>query len=381
MRRAQCNSSRHSGGQAPRVGKIIGRYVLREVLTAWLLMMVVLLIILTAYEVGAVLERAAASQFPQGVIARLIYLGLLQYVSLVAPMALLLGIIWAFGRLYHDTEMAAALACGVRPGTMYRPVIALAVVVAAGLAAVTLVLAPSATFQALTLRDKAIRAGQFAPLQPGQFRSFGGGSAVVYAQQVEPNGTLGNVFIERTQGRTVEVAVANQARHTVSPDGTTQTIELYNGERFEGVPGSAQFRIMRFAEHTVPIPMPPANQVVTDLDAAPTATLYSSTNPRAQAKLQWRIALPLMCLVLAIVALPLARLKPRQGRYARVWVALVLYVVYLNLLSAGEAWLGHGRIPSYLGLWWVHGVIILLAVAISRAPALANRVRLTGARA
>ena len=121
--------------------------------------------------------------------------------------------------------------------------------------------------------------------------------------------------------------------------------------------------------------------LVTALDAAPTATLYSSTNPRAQAKLQWRIALPLMCLVLAIVALPLARLKPRQGRYARVWVALVLYVVYLNLLSAGEAWLGHGRIPSYLGLWWVHGVIILLAVAISRAPALANRVRLTGARA
>ena len=344
-------------------------------------MMAVLLIILTAYEVGAVLERAAASQFPQGVIARLIYLGLLQYVSLVAPMALLLGIIWAFGRLYHDSEMAAALACGVRPAMLYRPVIALAVVVAAGLAAVTLVLAPRATFQALTLRDKAIRAGQFAPLAPGQFRAFGGGSAVVYAQQVEPNGALGNVFIERTRGSTVEVAVANQARHTVSPDGTTQTIELYHGERFEGVPGSAQFRIMRFAEHTVPIPMPAVHQVVTDLDAAPTAALYASRDLRQQAKLQWRIALPLMCLVLAIVALPLARLRPRQGRYARVWVALVLYVVYLNLLSAGEEWLGHGQIPLLLGLWWVHVVVILLAVAMMRGPELASRMRILGARA
>ena len=363
------------------MGKIIGRYVLREVLSAWLLMMAVLLIILTAYEVGAVLERAAASQFPQGVIARLIYLGLLQYVSLVAPMALLLGIIWAFGRLYHDSEMAAALACGVRPAVLYRPVIALAVVVAAGLAAVTLVLAPRATFQALTLRDKAIRAGQFAPLEPGQFRSFGGGSAVVYAQQVEPNGALGNVFIERTRGRTVEVAVANQARHTVSPDGSTQTIELYDGERFEGVPGSAQFRIMRFAEHTVPIPMPPANQVVTDLDAAPTAALYASNDLRKQAKLQWRIALPLMCLVLAIVALPLSRLRPRQGRYARVWVALVLYVVYLNLLSAGEEWLGHGKMPLLFGLWWVHAVVILLAMAMMRGPEFAGRMRWFGARA
>ena len=357
------------------MGKIIGRYVLREVLTAWLLMMAVLLIILTAYEVGAVLERAAASQFPQGVILRLIYLGLLQYVSLVAPMALLLGIIWAFGRLYHDSEMAAALACGVRPMTLYRPVIGLGLLVAAGVAAVTLVLAPQATDQALTLRDQAIRAGQFAPLEPGQFRAFGGGSAVVYAQRVEPDGTLGNVFIERTHGPVVEVALADRARHTVSPDGNMQTIELYDGERFEGVPGSARFRIMRFAEHTVPIPMPPANEVVTDLDAAPSSALLASADPRSQAKLQWRIALPLMCLVFAIIALPLARLNPRQGRYARVWLALVVYVVYLNLLTAAEQWVGRGTLPVYVGLWWVHVAVIALAVVLLRGPAMAQRAR------
>ncbi len=344
-------------------------------------MMAVLLIVLTAYEVGVVLERAAASQFPQGVIGRLIYLGLLQYVSLVAPMALLLGIIWAFGRLYHDSEMAAALACGVRPAVLYRPVIGFAIAVAAALAAVTLVLAPTATHDALTLRDQAIRAGQFAPLQPGQFRSFGGGRAVVYAQRVEPDGTLGNVFIERTRGSVVEVAVANRARHTVSPDGKTQTIELYHGERFEGVPGKPEFRIMRFAEHTVPIPMPPASNAVTDLDAAPTAALYASSSPRLQAKLQWRIALPLMCLVLAILAIPMSRLEPRQGRYARVWLALVIYVVYLNLLTAGEPWIARGTIPVYLGLWWVHGLMIALVLVITRGPALAHRVRSRWVRA
>lgn len=362
------------------MGKIIGRYVLREVLAAWLLMMAVLLIILTAYEVGVVLERAAASQFPPGVIWRLIYLGLLQYVSLVAPMALLLGIIWALGRLYHDSEMAAALACGVRPAMMYRPVIGLAIVVTVALAAVTLVFAPAATHKALTLRDQAVRAGQFAPLQPGQFRAFGGGSAVVYAQRVAPNGTLGDVFIERTRGPVVEVAVADEARHTVSPDGKTQTIELYHGERFEGVPGTAEFRIMRFAEHTVPIPMPPARDIVTDRDAATTAALFASPARRDQAKLQWRIALPLMCLVLASIALPLARLRPRQGRYARVWIALVLYVVYLNLLTAGEAWIGHGQIPTYLGLWWVHALVIALAVMITRGPGTVQRVRHRWAR-
>ena len=357
------------------MGKILGRYVLREVVAAWLVSMLVLLIILTAFEVSAVLERAAASQFPQGVILRLIYLGLLQYVSLVAPMALLLGIVWAFGRLYHDSEMAAALACGVRPATLYGPVIGFGVVIAAALAVVTLILAPSATYQALSLRDQAIRAGQFAPLRPGQFRSFGGGSAVVYAQTVEPDGTLENVFLERNRGPVAQVVVAAQARHTVSPNGRTQTIELYDGERFDGIPGSTKFRIMRFAEHTVPIPMPPAHDVVTDLDAAPTAALYASSAPSHQAKLQWRIALPLMCLMLAIIALPLSRLAPRQGRYARIWLAVVVYLVYMNLLSAGEIWLAQGRIPLYLGLWWVHGVMALLALVITGVPGTTQRVR------
>lgn len=357
------------------MGKILGRYVLREVVTAWLLMMGVLLIILMAFEISAVLERAAASQFPSGVIFRLIYLGVLQYVSLVAPMALLLGIVWAFGRLYHDSEMAAALACGVRPVVFYAPVAVLGLLVAAALAGVTLVLAPSATHQALSLRNEAVRAGQFAPLQAGQFRAFGGGNAVVYAQQVQPDGTLGQVFVERTQGPVVEVALANEARHTISPDGKTQTIELYNGERFEGIPGSPQFRIMRFAEHTLPIRMPPVRSAVTDLDAQPTAALFAAADPRSQAKLQWRIALPLMCFVLALVALPLSKLEPRQGRYARIWLAVVLYVVYSNLLTAGETWIARGAIPEVLGLWWTHIAVVLLAVAITMGPTAVQRLR------
>lgn len=357
------------------MGKILGRYVLREVVTAWLLMMGVLLVILMAFEVSAVLERAAASQFPAGVILRLIYLGVLQYVSLVAPMGLLLGIVWAFGRLYHDSEMAAALACGVRPAIFYTPVILLGLLVAAALAAVTLVLAPSATHQALALRNEAVRAGQFAPLQAGQFRAFGGGNAVVYAEKVQPDGTLGDVFVERTQGPVVEVALASEARHTVSADGKTQTIELYHGERFEGVPGRPEFRIMRFAEHTVPIRMPAEASAITDLDAQPTSALFASPDPRHQAKLQWRIALPLMCFVLAIVALPLSRLEPRQGRYARIWLAVVVYVVYSNLLTAGETWIARGTIPVDLGLWWTHIAVVLLAVALTVVPMAARRLR------
>ena len=357
------------------MGKILGRYILREVVTAWIVVMGVLLVILLANQVAAVLERAAASQFPQGVVLELIYLGMLQYLSILVPVGLLLGIVLALGRLYHDSELAAALACGVRPVTLYGGVIGLGVVLAAGLAALTLQVAPGATAQALTIRNAAVRAGQFAPLQPGTFRAFGSGNAVVYAEKVDPDGTLENVFVERNRGPVVEVAVAQRALHTVSPDGSTQAITLLDGERLEGIPGSRQFRIMHFAQDFNPIHVPAANGVITDLDAQPTGALLASPDPRHQAMLQWRISMPLMCIVLTLLAVPLARLKPRQGRYSRVWIAVVVYLVYSNLISAGQAWIAHGAIPVALGLWWAHAAVLLLALAVVFAPQVARRLR------
>ena len=363
------------------MGKILGRYILREVITSWIVVMGVLLLILLANQVAAVLERAAVSQFPQGVVLELIYLGILQYLSILVPVGLLLGIILALGRVYHDSELAAAFACGVRPITLYAPVIGLGVVLAIGLAALTLIVAPGATAQALTLRNAAIHAGQFAPLQPGTFRAFGGGSAVVYAEKVDADGTLQNVFVERNQGPVVEVAVASRALHTVAPDGNTQTIKLLDGERLEGIPGSSQFRTSNYAELTIPVRVPPVSDVITDLDAQPTAALLASPDPKRQAQFQWRLSMPLMCIVLTVLAVPLARLKPRQGRYSRVWLAVVVYLVYSNLISLGQAWIARGAIPVALGLWWTHAAVILFALAVIFGPQAAQRLRYREGRA
>ena len=362
------------------MGKILGRYILREVITSWLVVMGVLLVILLANQVAAVLERAAAGQFPQGVVFELIYLGILQYLSLLLPFGLLLGIVLALGRVYHDSELAAAFACGVRPLTLYGPVIGLGVLLAIGLAALTLVVSPGATAQALTVRNAAVRAGQFAPLQPGTFRAFGGGSAVVYAEKVDADGTLQNVFVERNEGPMVEVAIARRAVHTAASDGSSQTIKLLDGERLVGIPGSAQFRTSNYAELSIPVRVPPVSDVITDLDAQPTASLFASRNPKYQAQLQWRLSMPLVCIVLTVVAVPLARLKPRQGRYARVWLALLVYLVYYNLISLGQAWIAHGAIPAALGLWWTHVVVVLLTLAVVFGPQAAQRLRYRTAR-
>ena len=355
---------------------IFGRYVLREVVTAWLAVTGVLLVILLANAVVGVMERAAANQYPQSMVLELIGLSSLQYLSIVLPVGLLLGVVLALGRLYADSEVAAALACGVGPRTLYTPVALLALVVAGALTWLSLVLAPEATAQALSLRNAALRAGQLAPIAAGKFRGFGAGTkAVLYARSVTRDGALGDVFLERSDGPQVEVALADRATHSVTADGLTHILTLYDGERLEGVPGSPEFRMVRFAEHVVTLQVPMMTDVVRDLEARSTSSLRHSTDRAERAELHWRISMPIMCLVLALLAVPLSKLRPRQGRYARVWLAVLIFFVYYNLATTGRTWIAHNTVPEVVGLWWTHVVVALLALSVILGPGLIHRLR------
>jgi len=357
------------------LGRILDRYILREIISSWLLVTGVLLAILLTNQLARVLQRAADNQYPREVVLQLIGLGVLGNLGIVVPIGLLLGIVLALGRLYHDSEMTAAHACGVGQARIYGPIIAFALVVAAGQLWISTSLAPSAFAKTSALRTAALRAGQFAPVSPGRFRTFGGGDAVVYAEGVNADGTLSKVFVEREQRGKVEVALAERARHEVAPDGLTHTITLYNGERFEGLPGSPKFRIMRFGEHMIPVQMPLPEDAAARPDAMPLARLLESSDLKSIAELNWRFSLPLMAIVLAVIAVPVSRLRPRQGRYARVWLAILLYFLYSNLISAGKVWIERGVTPARLGLWWTHALIILLVLLSLWMPAAIGRVR------
>jgi len=335
----------------------------------------VLMVILLTNEGARVLSRAADNQYPRDMVVALIGLGALQHLPILVPIGLLLGMVMAFGRLYHDSEMTAALACGVGMGRVYAPIISVGIVVAAILAWLSLSVGPASMARVLSLRSAALHAGQLAPVAPGRFRSFGGGRTVVYAQGTLPDGDLSNVFVERERGGRVEVALAQRARHAVAADGRSLTITLYDGERLEGIPGSAQFRTMKFAEHLIPVQMPALRNEAEDLDAAPTRELIGATALDRRAQLQWRLALPVMCLVLAVLAVPISRLRPRRGRLSRVWLAVLLFILYFNLLSAGRVAIEHGRLPAALGLWWTHAVVVIAVLLITQAPEWLARLR------
>ncbi len=355
--------------------RILDRYILREVVVSWLGVTGVLLAILLTNQLASVLARAAEAQYPRDLVLKLILLGSLQNVPLILPVGLLLGILLALGRLYHDSEMTALQACGAGSRPVVLPVLGFTVVLAVLLAALSLYVAPAAAGRWLELRSEALRAGQFAPVTSGSFRIFGGGSTVVYAQGAAPDGTLTHVFVERDRDGKLEVALAQRATHAYNEKGDMQVITLYDGERFEGTPGERRFRIVRFAENTIPVRLPALGGGVVKTWGASTHDLLATHGREEIAELHWRIAFPIMALVLACIAIPLSRLRPRQGRYARIGYAILIFFVYINLATGGQQALARGAIPLWYGLWWVHAAVVLLAAGILLVPQWLSRVR------
>ena len=346
--------------------QILQRYVWREMTVNFLGVTGALAAILFIYQIGAVLERAAHYQYPRALVLRLFALGAAENFSLLLPLGLLLGVVLALGRLYHESEMTAAQACGYGRGRAWVPAALLAIPVAGLSAWLNLQFAPQAAAQRAALSAEAVREGLAVPFQAGQFRSFEGGHTVVYARAADKSGELQRVFIKQSIGSTVVTTVAQRARRQLGADGLSQTIVLLDGERFEGVPGTQRFRVLRFAELNVPLaaPMPAARRE--RLDERSTARLFGSANLRDRAELQWRLGFPLMVLVAAACAMSLGRLRPRQGRYARVWVAVLLFAVYGNLAIAARSWFEHGTTPAALGVWWVHLPFVVVALWLGR---------------
>jgi lipopolysaccharide export system permease protein len=155
-------------------------------------------------------------------------------------------------------------------------------------------------------------------------------------------------------------------------------LTLYSGERIEGTPGSAELRRVRFEQSVIPVAVPDALLAPPRLEAQSTTQLLASEDLAAIAEWQWRIAAPVMVLVLAMLAVPLARLRPRQGRYARIWLGVVLYFVYFSLISAGRVWIEKGVIPASLGLWWVHLLVIAVTMLVLLSPRWRARWRYRG---
>ena len=343
--------------------RILDRYIFREVAQTWLSVTTVLLFILLTNQFARVLGDVAKDKLPKDAVFQIIGLTGLQYLTILVPIGLFLSIMLALGRLYADSEMPAMMACRVGPAGIYRPITWLMLPLVAGVAWLAMDVAPRALTAIERIGVEARRQADLASIEPGKFTASGGDDSVVYAERVMGPGTVEKVFLQRrTEAGEVEVVVAERGEQRDSDDPNTRFFVLHDGRRYSGVPGTASFTVMEFAEHGIPYRLPDLSEPELEPRAMPTLDLFGSTDPAHVAELHWRLGVPLSTLILAIFAVPLSRSQPRQGRYGRIATGLLVFIIYFNLLSAGKAWVEQGTVPAWMGIWWVH--VLMLSAAL-----------------
>lgn len=346
---------------------IIFRYLSKDILVSACAVCFSLLMIFLSVRFVNLLADAAAGKYSVDVLFLMIGYRMPGFLQIILPLGFYMAILLAYGRLYMESEMVVLYACGMSQRQLIAITMVPATVVAILVALFSFWLGPvGAQSYARVLEEQRSRS-DFETLNAGRFQALGG-STITYVNQITHGRKhLEEVFIarENTDKNGTMVVTAQYGEQAQHPEYNQRYLVLHDGYRYEGQPGTPDFRVTKFStygQYMAPVEL--TGDYTNQTDAKNTSELISSTELNLRTALQWRFSLPVMVFVVALLAIPLSRTNPRQGRYMKMLPAILVFVFYYIFLSSLRGAMEHGKWPVYPGLWAVHFAFLLLAFAL-----------------
>jgi lipopolysaccharide export system permease protein len=326
----------------------------------------VLLIVIVGQSFVSLLGKVMKGKLPADVVVSMLGLGILKSAILLIPFALLLTIMLTLGRYYRDSEIYAIKASGIGSRSLLRFTSLLLIPLIAFLFYLSIYSAPWAEQQIETIKQKAGGLTDIYSLTPGQFIESNQGNWVVFVEQSDrESGEVKNVFIYDRRDGNVAIETAQYAEQKNLAELGGESLILKKGQRYEGTPGEGGFTLLSFDQHAVRVPEFDLNIDTNDPEFKSSTDLIESKKLPDIAEFQWRISVPIAAILLALLAFPLSVTSPRQGRFAGLAIAIVIYLIYSNLLILAETWVADGKFPVVPGVFAVHAAMLLLVIILS----------------
>lgn len=344
---------------------IIFRYLSRDLLITSLAVSSILLTIFLSGKFGDYLDDAAQGKLAVDVLFTIIAYRMPNLLELILPLGFYLAILLAYGRMYIESEMVVLSATGMSQWQLVKITMAPAAIVTLIVAAFSFWLSPlGAQLTEQTLAEQRNRS-EFESLQEGRFQAIGQGRIMTYVEKVSDNNKrLERVFVAQQDGQTNStIVVAETGEQAYNPDFGQRYLVLHSGHRYEGHPGTNEFKITRFEEWGRYLPPTTSEaEFESEADGKTTAQLLAADDLESKAALQWRISMPLMVLIATLLAVPLSKTNPRQGRYLKMLPAILIYIFYLAFLINARGAIAKGDLPVGLGMWVVHIPFLIIAL-------------------
>lgn len=347
---------------------LIFRYLGKEVFVTLVSLTAILLLIFMSNQMIIYLNRVATGQIPGMLLLKLLMLELPTLLSLLLPLGFYISLLLAYSRLYAENEMTVLQACGYGNGQLMRDSLLMAIAVSAFVLIIMLWGSPLiATERATLLRTTGVQT-LIQTIVPGRFIAIPGGQQIFYVEAMNSAHTQGkNVFLAQRSPKDADeqwdVLWADKAFAETDPETHEDYVVLENGHKYQGVPGRADYQVVAFEQYRARLPHTTVS-IREDIRTASTASLWppDQADPARAAELQWRFSIPLMVIVLTLIGVPLSRVNSRSGKYARLLPAIVIFILYANLMFIARDWVVSGKVSLWIGLWWVHVLFILLGL-------------------
>lgn len=361
---------------------IIYRYLSRQLFWATLAVSFVLSFIIVFSRFLKYLSDAAVGKFDGTAVFLITGYRLPELLEMILPLGLFLGILLAYGRMYLENEMVVLQACGVSQSQLVKLSMIPALCMAAVIGFFAFYLGPWGAQKAFEVMVEQERRSGLEVLSPRRFHSSNEGRTVTYVEEINSDrAEMKGLFIvnydrEKRDDvyRKVVLIRAKKGEYHIDDNGN-RFLVMKDGERFEIDPGDADFSRLRYEEYALKLKEKMVTRRTLDDDDRFTSDLLRDDSDAARVELQWRFSLVVLVLVITLIAVPLSKVNPRQGRYLKMLPAILLYLAYLALLMAAKGAVEKGNIPASVGILWVHVPFMLVALALNLGPELRLRWR------
>lgn len=353
---------------------ILFRYLAKQILTVTSAITLMLLVVALISRFILYLGDALAGKLASDILLLLMLFRLPEFLMIILPIALFLSIIVVYARMYVANEMIVLLSSGMSQRKLMAMTLGVASFVLAIVATLTLYLAPEGLRVTEEIKQTQQQLTEVDLIVPGQFQRFDAGSRTAYADRVTDlpgqGRQLENVFAALTNRSDPDapprIIFAESAHAVTDAESGARFMQLQNVYQYDGVPGTTDFTIAQMNSESIRLPEPTAFETVEDEYALSTPALLQSQDLVHQAELQWRFSLILMIPILTLLAVPLSKTSPRKGEYGMLLPAILVFIGYFLLLQFSKNMLIDGVLSPALGLWWVHGLFVLLAWMLAR---------------
>ena len=356
---------------------IVRRYIHREILQRLLWMAGLLFLIYSSDRFVGYLADAAAGKISSALVLELLWLKLLSVLPKLLPVTLFLSVILTYSRLVSDNEIAIMFSTGMSMLEHLKIVCIFVVPVCVVVASLSFFVAPWAEDNFQALRNQAKQDADITSITAGQFKEFSKGDKVVYVESLsDDRTTMKNIFLQIRQHGKLSILTADRAVLEIDEASGNRYIKFEAGRRYIGTPDGLDYSITQYKTYAILLE---ASEAVLDagkrLEAIPTSILLLSDNVQHKAELQWRISTVFSCLLLSLLAVLLSQLSVGGKRYSVIFISMLIYFIYSNLLGVSKSLLYRDEIPAIAGLWWVHALLIVIILILYYLPRIMQRIK------